>query len=192
MKADIRLNKLHKVITLSLYDIDQYKYIFNDTPRRMDLLRNTANSFFYFYKVYFWRRMYTDIARFSENAGKGRTKKLTITLYEELAKKLDLDKYDIIVSNNIEIRKLAEPFIFVRNKITVHNDTKYAKEELKIDSDQDALLKIEKIFDILKENAGYFRETYKDMLPIGYVIGPTGDAQNLMRYLWKGYNAEKQ
>jgi len=136
--------------------------------------------------------MYTDIARITENAGKGNSKKITITLYEELAKKLDLDEYGIIVSNNIEIRKLAEPFVLVRNKITVHNDMKYAKEELKINSDPDALLKVEKIFDILKENAGYFRETYEDLLPIGYAIGPRGDAQDLMRYLWKGYNAEQQ
>lgn len=192
MKADICLNKLHTIITNSWHDINQYKLIFNDTPRRMEMLRKTTNSFFYFYKVYFWRRMYTDITKITENAGKGRSKKLTITLYEELAKKLELDEYDIIVNNNIEIRKLAEPFVFVRNKITVHNDMKYAKEELKIDSDPKALLKIEKIFGYLEKNAKYFYNIYEDLLPIGYAIGPIGDAQDLMRYLRKGYNAEKQ
>jgi len=192
MKADIRLNKLHKIITLSWYDIQQYKLIFDDTERRINMLRNTANSFFYFYKEYFWRRMFTDISKITENAGRGKNKKLTISLYEELANKLELENKDQIIQNNCEIRKLSERFIKIRNKVTVHTDMKYAKGELPLESDPDALIKVEKIYMLLMENAKIFINVYEDLPPIVYAIGPEGDAQDLMRYLRKGYNSEQQ
>jgi hypothetical protein len=192
MKTDIRLNKLHTIITLSWHDIQQYKLIFNDTPRRMEMLRNTANSFFYFYKEYFWRRMFTDISKITENAGKGKNKKLTISLYEELANKLELENKHQIIKNNCEIRKLSERFVTIRNKVTVHTDMKYAKGVLPLESDPDALNKVEKIYMLLMENAKVFMSVYEDLLPIGYVIGPEGDAQDLMKYLRKGYNVEQQ
>ena len=192
MKADIRLNKLNKVITLSLLDIDQYKLIFNDSPRRIDMLRNTADSFFYFYKEYFWRRMFIDVSRITDAPGIGKNKNLTISLYEELAQNLKLDEYDIIVKNNNEVRKLVKRFRRIRNKITAHMDMDYATGKKKFDSDPDGLIKVEMIYNILKENNKIFQNVYEDLLPIGYEIGPTGDAQDLMRYLWKGYTAEKQ
>ena len=71
-------------------------------------------------------------------------------------------------------------------------DIEYATGKKKFESDPEALLKIEKIYDILKENYMIFRKVYDDLLPIGYAIGPNGDAQDLMRYLRKGYNAEQQ
>jgi hypothetical protein len=191
MKADIHLNKLHKIITLSLLDINQYKLIFDDTPRRMEMLRNTANSFFYFYKEYFWRRMFIDISKLTDYPGTGKNKNLTISLYEELTQKLKLKEYDIIVKNNKEIRKLAKRFREIRNKITAHMDIDFAIGNNKFESDPNALIKVEKIYELLMENSKVFRDIYEDLLPIGYAIGPEGDAQDLMRYLRKGYELER-
>ena len=41
--------------------------------------------------------MYTDISKITENAEKGKSKKLTISLYEKLAEKFELEEKDQII-----------------------------------------------------------------------------------------------
>jgi len=52
--------------------------------------------------------MYTDISKITENAEKGKSKKLTISLYEKLAEKFELEEKDQIIQNNTKITRCVK------------------------------------------------------------------------------------
>jgi len=193
METDKNLLELHQEIFSHLYDIYQYKLIFNNDPGQMKLLKSTAETFFSLYRHYFWRRICNNISVITDPPKSGKNKNITISIYEEKARELELSEYKIIFQNNILIREFAKPFRKVRNKIINHLDENIALEEKELETNSIELLRVEKIYDIIRINSGYFIPIYNDLisLEIKDTGGnlPYGDAKALIKYLRKGYDA---
>ena len=104
-----------------------------------------------------------------------------------------MSEYKIIFQNNILIREFAKPFRKVRNKIINHLDENIALEEKELETNSIELLRVEKIYDIIRINSGYFIPIYNDLIPLEIKDTggnlPYGDAKALIKYLRKGYDA---
>ncbi|MFO7841179.1 MAG: hypothetical protein R6V48_03340 [Fidelibacterota bacterium] len=189
MEATIELKKIVEVVALGNFDLEQYKTIFINDPRRIDLLENTAHAFFNFLRRYYWDRFAIDISRITDVRFQNKGENLTIDIFEEIAEKNDFDFIEEIKINNKKIRELAKYFRERRNKITAHIDIKYATGRIEFIPDTKALQKVEEIYNLLKRTIFHFYKIYEAQLPPVDILIVQGDAHDLMKYLRKGYNA---
>ena len=190
MKPDKRLIELIKAIAYFKFDYKQYKTIYKYDKKRVDLLETTGHAFFVFLRKYYKQRFALLVSVLTDPAKQGNYKNLTIDIFEEIAETNNFEFKDQIISNNEKIKRLSKYFHDIRDKFLAHLNIDYLIGEKIIENDPEAIEKVSEIIELLSDSCYCFIDVYGIELPPIDPKTVKGDAQNLMRYLRKGYNAE--
>jgi hypothetical protein len=192
LKPDKRLTELVNAIAYFKFDFKQYKTIYTYDERRVNLLETTAETFFIFLSKYYKQRFALIISVLTDPPKQGNHNNLTIDIFEEIAETNKFKFKDKIISNNIKIKKMSKYFHGIRDKFLAHLNVDYLIGEKILENDSEAIEKVAEIIELLTDSCYYFIDIYGAELPPIDPIIVKGDAQDLMRYLRKGYIAEQQ
>lgn len=114
------------------YYVDQYKKLFLQNEKRLDLLNNTAPSFFINIERMFWNDMIISVARLMDPYEQGKNKNLSLEILIKIAKENNWS-FESQISNLIEkAREKSKSVISHRMKQVAHRDLPTAMREITV------------------------------------------------------------
>jgi len=136
MNVPEEIEELRKDLIWAKHYVNQYKKLFLNGEKRIDLLNETAPGFFRDIQRMFWNEMIISVARLMdpyEQGRQGKHKNLSLQILTKLSKE-NKWTFEPEISDLInKARKLSEPAIARRMKRVAHRDLPTAMKNVILD-----------------------------------------------------------
>lgn len=133
MEVPKEVDELKNDLIWTQHYINQYKKLFLQNEKRLNLLNKTARGFFRDLQRMFWDEMIISVARLMDPYEQGKNKNLSLQTLIALAKENNWEFEPEISELVYQARKLSEPVIMHRMKRVAHRDLPTALKKVSID-----------------------------------------------------------
>lgn len=127
------VEELRKDLIWAKHYVNQYKKLFLNGQKRLDLLNDTAPRFFQDIQRMFWDEMIVSVSRLMDPHNQGKHKNLSLQILTKLAKENNWNFGSDISDLIDKARKKSEPVIAQRMKRVAHRDLPTAMREVVLD-----------------------------------------------------------
>ena len=179
------LDQLSEDLSRALVTLYEFKVVFDDNEKQLELLNNTAPFFFLRLYDLYWNELIMSVSRLTDKNKQGKHNNLSVFILEDFAADLPSEKKDLLRANLLQISSEAQLIRKFRDKFISHRD----KEVTRILPENRETLyvqKVEEVFTLIGDSINIFNLFYDNEYEYHKPSVVLYGAQTLLDYLDSG------